>query len=307
MRVLVTGGAGFIGSHVVDALVRAGHAVWVVDNLSHGRRDFVPPAATFVEGDVLRWREWVDQVGRVEAVIHLAAQISVPVSEEHPEEDVRANVVGTVAMLQAARVLGARAFRFASSAAVYGDHPALPLVEESAGAPLSYYGLDKWVAESYIRHEAHRSGLITTILRLANVYGPRQRTQGEGGVIALFAEALAAGRTPVIFGDGLQTRDFIAVSDVARAFVHRLGDAAAGGTFNIGTETAVTVLEVWRLLAHAAGCPPEAVQRGPDRPGDIRHSRLAVGRARKWGFSAATPLGEGLAETLQYFRQVARG
>ncbi len=305
MRVLVTGGAGFIGSHVVEALLGDGRQVVVVDNLSHGLRAFVPPAAEFIQGDVLEADQWADQVGPVDAVIHLAAQISVPVSEAEPEEDVRTNVLGTVAMLKLAHRLGAREFRFASSAAVYGDNPHVPLAEEASGDPLSYYGLDKWLAEFYVRHEERVRGLKGTVLRMANVYGPRQRTQGEGGVVAMFSEALAQGLAPTIFGDGMQTRDFIAVADVARAFTHRLGEREPGGTYNIATETATTVGEVWRILATEAGADPARINYGPDRPGDIRHSRLKIARALAWGFRATVPLPEGLKETYAYFRKVA--
>nr|WP_243239476.1 NAD-dependent epimerase/dehydratase family protein [Sulfobacillus harzensis] len=303
---MVTGGAGFIGSHVVDTLLRQSDTeVVVVDNLSHGQRRFVNPAARFIQGDVLDWGVWVDEVGPVDAVIHLAAQISVPESEAHPENDVRQNVLGTVAMLQAAKRLKAREFRFASSAAVYGDDPHLPLAEERAGQTLSYYGLDKWIGETYIAYEALHSSLIGTVLRLANVYGPRQRTQGEGGVVAVFAEALAQGAKPQIFGDGEQTRDFIAVQDVARAFCHRLGDPASGGVRNIATGEAVSINEVWLRLASIAGLDDRDIAHGPERPGDIRHSLLDTARARAWGFQAHVDLNVGLAMTYQYFREDA--
>lgn len=301
MRVLVTGGAGFIGSHVVDLLVQRGMDAVVVDNLSHGRRTDVSPRASFIEGDVLNPGAWLNQVGRADAVVHLAAQILVPVSEDNPPEDVRTNVLGTVCMLDAARRLGAREFRLASSAAVYGDNPRIPLVEEEAGAPLSYYGLDKLAAEMYVRHEDNLGRLTGTVLRLANVYGPRQRTQGEGGVVAIFAEALAAGKVPVIDGDGGQTRDFIAVQDVARAFCHRLGESQTGGTFNVATERATSVLELWTILADEAGVPPDSIRHGPPRAGDIRHSRLSAVRALQWGFQAEVPLHRGLLETYRWF------
>lgn len=306
MRVLVTGGAGFIGSHVVEALLARDHQVVVVDNLSHGLRDNVSPRAQFIQGDILNPEAWRSQVGQADAMIHLAAQISVPVSEDEPESDVRTNVLGTVGMLQTAQQLGCREFRFASSAAVYGDNPRVPLDEDEAGVPLSYYGLDKCIAEFYVRHEDGKGTLKGMVLRLANVYGPRQRTQGEGGVVAIFSEALAHGTRPVIFGDGGQTRDFIYVGDVAEAFAWKLGEPGPGMTLNIGTETAVTVDAVWRLLADLAGQSADGVEHGPERSGDIRHSRLKTVRAAAWGFQARTPLKEGLRETFQYFQRLNR-
>lgn len=303
MRVLVTGGAGFIGSHVVKLLLEQGFSVVVVDNLSHGSRDNVPHSAEFILGDILRPDEWLSSVGQADAIIHLAAQISVPISEAKPLEDVQTNALGTVALLQAARALHCREFRLASSAAVYGDNPHVPLDEDEVFEPLSYYGLDKWVAEHYVRHESRMGRLRGVILRPANVYGPGQRTQGEGGVVALFAEALAENRVPTIEGDGLQTRDFIAVQDVARAFCHRLGDLDAEGTYNIGTETATTIRSLWEQLASAAGVTGDGVRYGPERVGDIRHSRLHIARATAWGYRAQVPLAEGLAETYHWFRK----
>ena len=304
MRVVVTGGAGFIGSHVVEVLLAEGHQVVVVDNLLHGLRENVPAAAQFVLGDILDPDAWISQVGTADAMIHLAAQISVPISEDDPVTDVRTNVLGTVAMLQAARQLGCREFRLASSAAVYGDNPRVPLEEDEDGAPLSYYGLDKWIAEFYVRHADRQGFLKGMVLRLANVYGPRQRTQGEGGVVAVFSEALAQGTQPLIFGDGEQTRDFVYVGDVAAAFVWKLGQPGPGMTLNIGTETAVTVNSVWRILADFAGASQDGVGHGPERAGDIRHSRLKTARATGWGFQARTPLQEGLKETYQYFQHL---
>ncbi|MCY0878279.1 MAG: NAD-dependent epimerase/dehydratase family protein [Firmicutes bacterium] len=301
MRVLVTGGAGFIGSHVVEALLALGHDVVVLDDLSHGTRELVPPSLPFIQADVVDWTRWIRDIGPVDVVIHLAAQVSVVAAEGDPMSDVRTNVEGTVSVLQAARALGAREVRFASSAAVYGDNPRVPLAEDDTCAPLSYYGLDKWVGEQYVQFEARRGGPQGVILRLANVYGPRQRTAGEGGVVAAFAEALARGESPVIHGDGHQSRDFVAVWDVARAFTHRLGDPEAQGVYNIGTETATTIHELWRLMARVAGADSDDVRYGPARPGDIRHSRLQIARARQWGFEPRVPLEEGLLKTYQDF------
>lgn len=304
MHVLVTGGAGFIGSHVVDTLLGEGADVTVVDDLSHGTRHNVAPGAQFIQGDVLDPDAWRGQVTVPDVVMHLAGQISVPVSEQNPVEDVRINVLGTVAMLKASREWGTREFRFASSAAVYGDDRRVPLAEEYAGRPLSYYGLNKWMAESYVAHEDRLGRVTGIVLRLANVYGPRQRTQGEGGVVAVFSDAIARGQNPVIDGDGGQTRDFIAVHDVARAFCHRLGDSP-GGIYNVGTQQAVRILDVWDVLAQTAGISPDQITHGPPRPGDIRHSRLDVSRSRAWGYEARVPLKQGIQDTYDWFSKQA--
>lgn len=305
MRVLVTGGAGFIGSHVVSALLGAHHDVVVVDNLSHGDKSFVPPLVQLIEDDILNPSGWQHTVGTIDAVIHLAAQISVPLSEADPLHDVRTNLLGTVTMLKVARDLGAREFRMTSSAAVYGDNPRLPLCEEDAGDPLSYYGLDKWASEFYVAHEERQRHLKGVVFRPANVYGPRQRTAGEGGVVAMFAETLSRHETPVIYGDGLQTRDFIFVKDVAQAFLYRLGIDEPGGIYNLGTNTSTTVIDLWNQLADIAGADSRTVSYASERPGDIRHSRLSVQRADGWGFHAKVTLDEGLRETYQYFQSVS--
>ncbi|MDA8192848.1 MAG: NAD-dependent epimerase/dehydratase family protein [Thermaerobacter sp.] len=301
MRVLVTGGAGFIGSHVAEALLLAGHSVVVLDNFSAGLRSQVAKGATLVEGDVRDPAGWMSAVGRVEAVMHLAAQVSVPAGEADPVYDFEVNLAGTVKMLAAAAALGAREFRLASSAAVYGDTPALPLKEDAALGPQSFYGLAKWAAEAYLRHFAETRGLTAVVLRLANVYGPRQRSEGEGGVVAVFCSRVAQGKPPVIHGDGSQTRDFIMVRDVARAFLHRLGEHA-GGTFNVGTGQATSIRGLWQMFAEQEGLPAALAESAPTRPGDIHDSVMAVDRAAAWGFHPAIPLTAGILETYAYFR-----
>ncbi|MCL6564013.1 MAG: NAD-dependent epimerase/dehydratase family protein [Firmicutes bacterium] len=302
MRCCVTGGAGFIGSHVVERLVAEGHQVVVVDDLSTGRAEWVVPPARLVEGDVLDPAGWAEQVGPVDVVLHLAAQVSVAAGEAHPSRDARINLEGTLAILEWALRAGAREVRFASSAAVYGDPSRLPLREDDAAAPLSFYGIHKLAAEWGVRRFAERHGMSAVVLRLANVYGPRQRADGEGGVVAIFADALAHGRTPTVYGDGLQTRDFIYVADVARAFAWRLlAEPSQVAVLNVSTGIALSIRELWERLTQIAGVDAKPLHPGPPRPGDIRHSRLDPARLLAWGLGPPTPLQEGLRATWEYF------
>lgn len=301
MRVVVTGGAGFIGSHVCDRLVADGHEVVAVDNLSAGNPAWLAPPVRLIVGDVRDPSPWQGEVGSCDAVIHLAAQISVPDAQSRPVYDLDVNVKGTVAMLEAARQWGARDFRMASSAAVYGNNENLPLSEDEPPAPAAFYGLGKWAAEQYLLLYAATHGMGALALRLANVYGPRQRGEGEGAVVAAFCQAVTEGRMPVIHGDGLQTRDFVAVSDVAAAFVHRLGRPGPARPYNVSTGQAITIWDLWRTVARVAGVPAEPVRHGPARDGDIRASCLNPDRAREWGFVPSVPLERGLADTLRYF------
>jgi UDP-glucose 4-epimerase len=305
MKVLVTGGAGFIGSHLSAALVARGDQVIVVDNLSTGTRSFVPPEARFLDADILLPDTWKNDVGTVDAVIHLAAQISVPFSETYPMEDLRTNLQGTLAMLETASFLGAREFRLASSAAVYGDVSALPLRELGPSHPISFYGLNKWAAEQYLLHWATTHEMIGIALRLANVYGPRQRTAGEGGVVAMFCEALASGTTLTVHGDGSQTRDFIAVQDVALAFAHRLGNPGPSAVYNVSTGTTTSVLDLIEVLGAVSGQNVRYLTAEP-RIGDIHDSLLSTALAEQWEFRAQTPLAQGLEETWHYFQQTGR-
>lgn len=289
MRALVTGGAGFIGSHLVDALVARGDDVVALDDLSTGRREHVHEAARLVEHDIRAPFET-----DAEVVFHLAAQADVGTSMERPSFDAEVNVVGTVNVLEAARAARAHLVFASTGGAIYGDVEA-PAVENAALLPVSAYGLAKRAAEIYLDgwNRIHAAGHV--VLRFANVYGPRQSAALEGGVIAIFLERLAAGEPTTIFGDGSITRDFVHVDDVVAALL--LAGGHPGGTFNVGTGIETTIVDLHRLCEAAVGvtAPPTF---GPPRAGDAQRSVLDTGLAsRELGFTAAVPLGEGLAAT----------
>ena len=276
MRTLVTGGAGFIGSTLVDALLAAGHEVTVVDDLSRGRREQVSAdAALHVLDSADASLGTMVAACRPEVVFHQAAQIDVRRSLSEPFLDTHINVLGTVNLLQACATAGVRRLVFASSGgAIYGDTEHLPTPEHHAPAPASLYGAAKQVGEIYGNVYARLYGLEFFPLRYANVYGPRQDPHGEAGVVAIFAEKLLRGEAPVINGDGLQTRDYVYVDDVVRA--NLLAAATdSRGAFNIGTGRETDVVAIHRLLAGAAGRegPP---RHGPAKPGEQRRSCLDV-------------------------------
>jgi UDP-glucose 4-epimerase len=297
MRALVTGGAGFIGSHLVDVLLEAGDEVTVVDHLRTEANLTGAKArgARLVRGDVTDVAAMLSVFGeaRPEAVYHLAAQIDVRRSVEDPSMDAHQNVGGTAAVLEAARSAGARRVILASTAGVYGDPPRLPIGEATAVAPLSPYGASKAAAESYLALFSRLYGLSTLALRMSNVYGPRQNPHGEAGVVAIFCSAAAEGRPVTVFGDGSQTRDFVYVEDVVRAF------AAAGTSNEQGAINASTGVET-SLLDLSGALELETVP-GPARLGEIARSSLDPTRAaERLGWRAQTPLAEGLRRTLAW-------
>ncbi|WP_245628965.1 NAD-dependent epimerase/dehydratase family protein [Alicyclobacillus shizuokensis] len=303
LKVLVTGGAGFIGSNVVDALVASGHEVAVLDNLSTGRREHVPSRVTFYQADLAG--DDLDAIvaaERPQVVIHHAAQISVPLSVADPVWDATVNILGTLRLLQACLHAGVAKLIYASSAAVYGNPAYLPVDERHPIRPISPYGASKYAPELYIRMFAESVGMRHTILRYANVYGIRQDPQGEGGVVSVFVDCLLSGRRPVVFGDGEQTRDFIYVKDVAAANVAAL-TAGDGGTFNIGRNERTSVNQLLRTMSEVLGRELEP-EHAPPRPGDIRHSSLANEAARAGlGWEPRYTLAAGLAETLDYYQR----
>lgn len=304
MRVLVTGGAGFIGSHVVDRLLADGHAVDVVDNLSTGRRAQVNTAARLHVCDI-RSRALDDAfaAARPETVVHVAAQTAVARSVADPLFDASVNVLGTLAVLEAARRARVGRVVFTSSGgAGYGDTDVLPTPEEHPARPASPYGTAKIAGELYLDCWAGLTGGRALALRLANVYGPRQDPRGEAGVVAIFAARLVAGQECVVNGDGEQTRDYVYVEDVADAVARGIAYPDVSGVLNIGTGVATSVNELYRRLGRIAGAA-RAPRHGPGRPGEQRRSVLDATRAKtRLGWTAATPLDEGLQRTVAWFR-----
>ncbi len=303
MRVLVTGGAGCIGSHVVDAYVAAGHRVAVVDSLSAGRRERVNPAAQLYALDIRspQLRE-VFERERPEVVNHHAAQASIVVSVADPKADADVNVMGTLHLLTLSAQFGVERLVFASTGgAIYGNPPHLPAGEETPALPLSPYGISKLVGELYVRYFGS-SGPTHSILRYANVYGPRQDPHGEAGVVAIFTQTMLDGRAPTIFGDGQQTRDFVFVEDIARANVLAT-TAPASGLANIGTGVETSVNDLFRHLAALTEFRGATIYAAP-RPGEVSRIALNPSRARQWlVWTPQAPLVEGLRKTVEAFRR----
>jgi UDP-glucose 4-epimerase len=293
MRAVVTGGAGFIGSNLVDRLVERGDEVLVVDDLSTGKRENVNPAATFLERDI---REGVD-LDRVDVVFHLAAQADVTTSVARPDHDAAVNVVGTVQVLEAARRAGAQVVFSSTGGAIYGECDG-PAPEDSVLAPVSPYGIAKLCAEQYLAGWNRIHGTKHVSLRFGNVFGPRQEATLEGGVVSIFLERMATGKPTTIFGDGRQTRDFVFVGDVVEAVLAAAGHD--GGVFNVGAGRETSVLELHRACAEVAGVDAEPTFEAP-RLGEARRSVLDVTRAeRELGWRARTPLDEGLRTTWEW-------
>ena len=295
-RALVTGGAGFIGSHVDDALVADGVAVTVVDDLSSGRADRVNPDATLHQVSIVDAQALdvvVDGV-KPEAIFHLAAQASVVVSTNDPAYDCAVNVQGTLNVLEAARRHGAPVVFTSTGGALYGDEAPIPTPETRIPAPLAPYGASKWAAEAYINTWAGAHEVPHAICRLGNVYGPRQSPHGEAGVVAIFSEHIHTGRTPKMFGNGEPTRDYIDATDVVRALRVACGHR---GTFTVATQNETSVKALWEILADEAGSQLEP-ELAPLRPGELERSCLKTTLAReKLGFSADVAVDEGLRST----------
>ena len=294
MRAIVTGGAGFIGSHVVDALLARGDEVAVIDSLVHGAKENVAAGAELHVRDI---REPLDDVFdeiRPEAVYHLAAQADVRVSVERPVDDAEVNVLGTVRILECARPHGAQVVFASTGGAIYGECD-VAANESSPREPLSPYGTAKLAAEEYLASFNRLYGTRHVALRYGNVYGPRQDPHGEAGVVAIFLGALSRGEQAKIFGDGLQTRDYVYVGDVARATTSTIGQDS--GVFNVGTGRETSVVELYELCARVAGSDTPA-EHAPARLGELQRSFLDPARAAEsLGFAAMVGLEDGLRAT----------
>jgi len=293
---IVTGGAGFIGSHVVDALLADGYAVTVIDDLSAGDRARVAKEADLREMDIVDLAALAAVAEEVapSAIFHLAAQASVVASVQDPGRDCEVNVKGTLNVVEVAGRCGAPVVFTSTGGALYGDDAPMPTGEDRMPAPLSPYGASKWAAEAYVKTWSLSSGIPHAVCRLGNVYGPRQSPHGEAGVVAILSHHLYTGRVPTLFGQGKPTRDYVYVGDVVRALVVASGKS---GTFNIATGVETDVMTVWNVLREVAGSQVEP-QLADLRAGELKHSCLDTRLAAKeLGWRAEVPIEEGLRLT----------
>jgi UDP-glucose 4-epimerase len=299
VRALVTGGAGFIGSNLVDALLERGDDAHVLDDLSNGRRENVHARATLHVGDVREPDALFDEV-RPELVFHLAAQANVRTSVERPDLDAEINVLGTVRVLEAARRHGAQVVFSSTGGAIYGECEE-PAREDAARQPLSPYGTSKLCGEEYLATWNRLYGTSHVSLRFGNVYGPRQEPHGEAGVVAIFMGLLEEGGTPTIYGDGRQTRDYVYVGDVVDAVLRAAEHD--GGVYNVGTGAETSVLELYDEIQRATGIEREAAHAA-ERLGELQRSVLDPGAAeRDLGWQARTSLADGLRATWAWVRE----
>lgn len=308
MRLLVTGGAGFIGSHFVDRFLSEGHQVWVLDNLRSGSKVNLHPDATFLELD-LKDERLAKEIARIkpEAIFHLAAQIDVRISCADPVFDATENILATLRLIEAGLANGLGFFAFASSGgAIYGE-AAGPQSEAHAEMPLSPYGVAKLSVDKYLQAYVIQRGLASASLRFANVYGPRQGAKGEAGVVAVFAKRLRDGLAPIINGDGLQTRDFVYAPDLAEAANLVLRQRATG-IFNLGTGVETSIRELAVALCRSAGIDPAKIEHLPSIPGEQRRSVLDASKAaRELGWTPRTALSDGLKMTYDWFAAHRQG
>lgn len=302
MKILVTGGAGFIGSHVVDAFVEEGHDVVVLDNLSSGLKENISEKATLYEADYVTGDlVTLFQKEKFDVVCHHAAQIDVRFSFRDPVEDVRINVLGGVRLLECCEKYGVKKVLFSSTGgAIYGEQEFFPATEEHPIRPCSPYGLDKYLLENYL-HYYHRKGAFDVIsLRYANVYGPRQNPHGEAGVVAIFLDKLLNGEVATINGDGKQKRDFIFVKDIAAANIKAL-ELTGDHVINLGTELETDIVTIYELIAQSLGCDKAAIH-APAKEGEQLRSVITFKKAKEvLGWSPTVSLEQGIPETVNWF------
>ncbi|HKR67735.1 MAG TPA: NAD-dependent epimerase/dehydratase family protein [Streptosporangiaceae bacterium] len=302
MRVIVTGGAGFIGSHLTDAFLARGDDVTVIDDLSAGRPARLDDRVSLHKLSVTDGRisDAIESV-RPDLICHLAAQIDVRASVARPADDAQTNVVGSINVFEAAKAVGARVLFCSTGGALYGRDAPIPSMEDVLPLPESPYGIGKYCAEQYLGLFNRLHGTAHSVLRLANVYGPRQDPTGEAGVVSIFCSKMLADSNPTIFGDGSQTRDYVYIGDVVSAFL-AAADQRRPGTWNIGTGAEVSVLDLVRVVAEVAGRTADYAL-APPRPGELQRSALAVDRARlDLGWKATTGLDEGVRAVCDWIK-----
>ncbi len=302
MKILVTGGAGFIGSHVADAYIEKGHEVVIIDNLYTGQKQNINPKAVFYEKSITDDLSEIFKKHKFDIVNHHAAQMNVTHSVQNPVFDATTNIIGTINLLQNSVKFGVKKFiNVSSGGCIYGDEASLPIKENSPKHPGSPYGISKATAEKYVRLFSKIHGLKYTTLRYSNVYGPRQNPKGEAGVISIFASLMIQNKQPVIFGSGSQTRDYIYVRDIVMANLAVLekGDNEA---FNFGIGKETTVNELYSMIKEITGYKNNPVYK-PSRPGELMRNCLDISKARRiLGWEPRFSLEQGLKETVEWFK-----
>lgn len=304
MNILVTGGAGFIGSHIVDRFLQEGHNVSVIDNLSTGKRKNINREAKFYKVDILSSRlERIFKKERPVLVVHMAAQMNVRLSTEDPRFDAQINIMGTINLLEQAVKSGVRKVIFASSGGtVYGEQEIFPASESHVKNPLSPYGISKLTCEHYLEYYRHLTGIGYVALRFANVYGPRQNPEGEAGVVAIFTEAMLRNGQVRINGNGLQTRDYVFVGDVVTAVMACL-HSHIGGVYNVGTGEEITVNDIFNHLKKLTKSDCKEIH-GPSIKGELKRSVLDTSKLQNdTGWEPTVDLLEGLEETVEFFQR----
>ncbi|MEX0895738.1 MAG: NAD-dependent epimerase/dehydratase family protein [Patescibacteria group bacterium] len=302
MHILVTGGAGFIGSHVVDSYIAAGHQVSVIDNLSTGQQEFLNSAAEFHQADITH-KEHLQELIRTinpDVINHHAAHIQVGNSVKYPQYDAEHNILGLLNVMEVAKDLPIKKIIFASTGgAMYGNQPT-PFDESMVAKPLSPYGISKRAGELYLHYYLEQYGIPYVVLRYANVYGPRQNPHGESGVVAIFSELIQMGKKPIINGDGTNTRDYVYIDDVAQANMAAL-EYPESGIFNIGTGVESSTNEIYEKVVAAFGIELHA-EHGPARPGEQKTSSLSAALAQeKLGWQPSVGIDEGIQRVVEWY------